>query len=155
MLRESKNFKDKPAFGIYLFTEPALIIQDLELIKDVTTRSFDHFHERGIYVNEQGDPLWHNIFSSGGQYWKDLRARLSPTFTSGRMKMMFPIVSEIADRMVNYIILTDGFDQNIEMKDVFVSYGTEVIANVAFGLDFRCFGNPNNEFSSIAKATAY
>lgn len=153
MVRQYKNFKHKgPGFGIYIVTSPTLVVTDPELIKDVTIRNFEHFHERGFYVNEKADPLWHNLFTSSGQYWKDLRAKLSPTFTSGRMKMMFPIVSQTADRMVDYLIKLEQTRESIEVKEVYASYATEVIGNVAFGLDLECIGHPDNEFRQVTRA---
>ncbi|XP_070493750.1 probable cytochrome P450 6a13 [Chironomus tepperi] len=140
-----------PAFGMYLVANPALVITDIELIKDVMVRQFESFHERHFYVNKKADPLWNNLFTAGGQEWKDLRAKLSPTFTSGRIMMMFPIVSEVADRMVEYLKQPSMTQGDLEVKEIFSSFTTEVIASVAFGLDIHCLGNPDNEFRRVTK----
>ena len=152
MRREYNNFKDKgPAFGMYLLTNPGIVITDPELIKEVCSTSFEHFHERGLYVNEKADPLWKNLFTAGGQEWRDLRAKLSPTFTTGKIKMMLPIVTEAADRMVEYLKFEEITHESLEMKEIFASFTTEVIANVAFGLDIKCLGHPENEFRKITR----
>lgn len=151
--RKYNEFKDKgPAYGMYLVTNPALIVTDLELVKDVLVRQFESFYERNFYVNEQADPLWKNLFTAGGQEWKDLRTKLTPTFTSGRIKMMFPIVAEAADRMVGYLKQANLSKDSLEMKEVFAEFTTEVIANVAFGLDIKCLGHPENEFRKVTKS---
>lgn len=34
--------------GFYIFTIPAYIILDIDLIKNILVKDFDHFHDRGI-----------------------------------------------------------------------------------------------------------
>lgn len=65
---------------------------------------------------------------------------------------MFPIVAEIADRMVEYLKQPNIPKDGLEMKEVFAEFTTEVIANVAFGLDIKCLGYPDNEFRRAAKS---
>ncbi|CRL05219.1 CLUMA_CG018250, isoform A [Clunio marinus] len=145
------KFKDKtPAVGVYFLAQPVLIPTDLELLKDVFVRHFDTFHDRGFYVNERDDPLTGHLFFVSGQRWKDLRAKLSPTFTSGKIKMMFGTVSDICDRMIDFIKSTANPKGDVEMKEVLSSFTTEVISSVAFGLETKSLGNPNNEFRKMA-----
>lgn len=78
-----KKFKGKaPAFGIYFFTTPNVVITDLETIKNVLVRDFDTFHNRGLYYNEKDDPLSGNIFAIEDAAWRNMRLKLTPTFTS-------------------------------------------------------------------------
>lgn len=151
--REYEKFKNKtPAFGIYLLTQPVLIPTDPELIKEILVTSFESFHDHGFVVNEKADPLSTNIFFTAGQVWKDLRAKLSPTFTSGKMKLMFPSVASHADEMIKYLKpLADG-KKSLEMKEIYASFTTEVIADVAFGLETKCFGSPDNDFRKMGRA---
>lgn len=145
--------KDKaPGVGIYFMTQPVLLPTDPELIKDILVRNFESFHDRGFYYNEKDDPLSGHLFMTSGQEWKDLRAKLSPTFTSGKMKMMFGTVSKVCDGMVDYLKPTADESGSLEMKEVLSSFTTEVISSVAFGLETKCLGNPKNEFRKMATA---
>nr|ARO50428.1 cytochrome P450 [Chironomus tentans] len=151
MRREYDNFKNKaPAFGIYFMTRPSLVITDPDLVKEVLIGSFDNFCHRGFEFNKNTDPLWNNLAMINNlEEWKVLRVKISPTFTSGKMKMMFPIVLECVDRMIEHL---KGINRgSLEMKEIFSELTTEVIGNVAFGLDVNCIGNPDNEFRKIAK----
>jgi cytochrome P450 family 6 len=43
------------------------------------------------------------MLSLEGQEWRDRRVKLSPIFTSGKMKMMFETVDTIADKLVEVL----------------------------------------------------
>lgn len=152
-----KKFYDKhkgkaPAVGMYFMTQPVLLPLEPELVKDILVRNFESFSDRGFYLNEKDDPLSAHLFALSGQKWKDLRTKLSPTFTSGKMKMMFGTVSNVCDGMIEYIRTVTTVSTNIEMKEILSSFTTEVISSVAFGLETKCLGNPKNEFRKMANA---
>lgn len=84
-IREFNKFKHQgPAFGCYASTMPSLIPTSPELLKDIFVKNFESFHDRGFPVNKEIDPLSAHLFMLNGQEWKDLRSKLSPTFTSGK-----------------------------------------------------------------------
>lgn len=101
--------------GLYTFHKPSLLIADLDLIKIVLTKEFTHFHDRGLYCNEVFDPLSGHLFLIGGQKWKNLRSKLTPTFTSGKLKKMFGIIKEKGDDLCE-ILESDA--QNREIIEV-------------------------------------
>jgi cytochrome P450 family 6 len=49
--------KTQPYVGIWAFFKPALVVQDPELIKHLFIKDFNHFQDRGIYYDKEGDPL--------------------------------------------------------------------------------------------------
>lgn len=69
--------------GIYGLMQPMLMVRDPEILRLIMIKDFSHFADRGIHSNEEYDPLSGNLFALPGQKWKNLRAKLTPTFTSG------------------------------------------------------------------------
>ncbi|XP_059614216.1 probable cytochrome P450 6a23 [Phlebotomus argentipes] len=142
-----KELKPKGKFGgLYMFTSPAMMIIDVDLVKAVLIKDFHHFEDRGFYVNEKSDPLSAHLFSLVGSKWKNLRAKLTPTFTSGRMKMMFPIIAGISKEFVRVFQEKAAKDSVVEVKDLLARFTTDVIGNCAFGLECNSLKDPNAEF---------
>lgn len=52
--------KEKRFFGIWLYIRPAFLVFDLDLIKTILVKDFGHFHDRGITINEELEPLTGN-----------------------------------------------------------------------------------------------
>lgn len=81
--------------------------------------------------------------------WKNLRIKLTNTFTTGKMKMMLPLVDECAQRL--HKVLSDISDESFDVRDLSARFTTDVIGSCAFGLETGCLENPDNEFRSMAK----
>lgn len=79
-----------------------------------------------------------------------MRAKLTPTFTSGKMKFMFHTVSDICDQMIKHLN-ENGKSVEVEMKDVLSRFTTDVIGNVAFGLDVNSTKDPDSRFIKMLK----
>ena len=92
-----------PFIGIYLLFRPALLIRDAELAKRIITSDFNYFHDRGIYCNPKDDPLSENIFSMPGHGWRTLRNKLTPTFTSGKLKGMLPTIMTVGNNLASHL----------------------------------------------------
>jgi cytochrome P450 family 6 len=147
-----EEFKNKaPAFGFYFFNIRTLIPTDLDLIKEILVKSFDTFHDRGFNFNDAKDPLLVNIFNTRGQKWKDLRTKMTPTFTTGRIKAMFPIILTITNRLTEF--LTDK--NEVEIREAFQQISVEIITSTTLGIDTKCLGEKDkNEFFEIAKRSS-
>lgn len=89
--------------GTYSMLSPTLIWTDLELIKNVLSKDFQHFTDRGIHYNGKTDPLSAHLFNLEGKQWKDMRVKLTPTFTSGKMKMMFQILVDCSGNLIEKV----------------------------------------------------
>lgn len=49
--------KTERFYGIWFFNKPTLMINDLDIVKDVLVKEFMSFHDHGVYYNEKVDPL--------------------------------------------------------------------------------------------------
>lgn len=140
----------KPFIGIYLTFRPVLLIRDAHMAKDILTKDFSSFHDRGIYVDDN-DPSSQNLFALQGHKWKSLRAKLTPTFTSGKLKNMFTSLEFAGKSMQTYLNseLPEKGYKILEMKDVLTRYAADIIASSIFGIEVNSFTDPKNEFYMV------
>ncbi|KNC33651.1 Cytochrome P450 6a9 [Lucilia cuprina] len=111
------------------------------LIKD-----FNNFTDRGLYSNEKDDPLTGRLFLLDGAEWKNMRSKLSPTFSSGKMKGMYELVLKQAEELVE--VFNDSLNESsiMEIKDIMARFTTDVIGSCAFGLKCNSLRDPQAEF---------
>jgi cytochrome P450 family 6 len=81
------------------FHSPALVINDLELVKHILIRDFDHFTDnRTMDIGTSSEA---NKYASGmmtnlaGSKWKKIRSLMTPAFTSGKLKTMLPLIQKV------------------------------------------------------------
>ena len=140
------RYKQHPLVGIYMLHKPFLIINDLDLIRDVLAKQFTNFHDRGFFCNEKTDPLSGHLFQLPGKKWRNLRVKLTPTFTAGKLKQMFPIMKDIGNTLATYLEEKAQTRSTIDVKDVFSRYAVDIIMSAAFGITCDSLENPDNEF---------
>lgn len=116
------RYKHHRLLGMYMFFKPNLMITDLNLIRTVLTKEFGSFHDRGMYCNEKIDPLTGHLFLLSGKKWRNLRVKLTPTFTSGKIKQMFLVLKECGEELTKSLQNKACKGNSIEIKDVFARY---------------------------------
>lgn len=149
MIRRSyAELKGKsPIGGIFFFTKPVALVTDIDLLKTVFVKDFQYFQDRGFLMNEKDDPLSVNLLTMTGDQWKHSRNKISPTFTSGKLKMMHSTILYVANRLSNHLMgIVKDQPMELEVKDILARFTTDVIANVAFGIDVDSLANPENAF---------
>ncbi|KAK9679265.1 Cytochrome P450 [Popillia japonica] len=147
------SYKDVPYVGFYKIRQPALLIREPEIIKDILTTDFNSFAKNDAVVDEDVDPIAaKNPFFQYGANWKTSRSRLSYCFSSGKMKHMFPLMQDVSKNMVKYIETETKLGANpFDVKELCSKFTSDNVANCAFGLEGKAFEDPNSEFRSIGK----
>lgn len=132
--------------GVYVGTSPTYIPIDPEIVKHIMQIDFSHFVSHGGYVDEESDPLSGHLFNLDDTKWRNLRVKLTPTFTSGKMKMMFPTLAAVSYNLKE--VIDELIDNKIpvESRDVLSRFGLDVISSVAFGLEANSLKYPEAPF---------
>ncbi|XP_001360362.1 probable cytochrome P450 6g2 [Drosophila persimilis] len=149
---------NQPFVGIHVFHRPALLLRDPDLIKRILIKDFGKFSNRYSNSDYKGDPLGsQNIFFLKNPAWKEVRFKLSPFFTSNKLKSMFPLIVEVGSNLDAYLReqplhneRTRCFD--LEAKELCALFTTDVIASVAYGVQANSFTQPNGEFRRHGRA---
>lgn len=135
---------NEPFIGIYSSIKPILLIRDPDVVRNILVKDFSNFVDRGVYCDEKNDPLSGHLFSLSGEKWKNLRAKLTPAFTTGKLKTMFPIIAECGKAVQKFLDERNG--QSVDIRDLSARMTINVITSVAFGVDVDSINNPNTEF---------
>ncbi|KAH8405878.1 hypothetical protein KR215_011041, partial [Drosophila sulfurigaster] len=150
--------QDKPFVGIHVFHKPALLLRDPELIKRIMIKDFPKFSDRYSNSDYKGDPLGsQNIFFLKNPAWKEVRLKLSPFFTSNRLKNMLPLIDEVGCNLDAYLRQQPLHNErmrcfDLEAKELCALFTTDVIATVAYGVQANSFTQPNSEFRRHGRA---
>ncbi|KAH8410873.1 hypothetical protein KR222_005602, partial [Zaprionus bogoriensis] len=150
------RFKGKAPFvGMYMFFKPVAFILDLDLVKQVLIKDFKSFPDRGLFNNVRDDPLSGHLALLEGEEWRSMRHKLTPVFTSGKMKHMFGVVVKVGrhlEKTMDAAVDAAAKDSSdIEIKDLCARFTTDVIGTCAFGLECNSLENPKEEFRTMGK----
>lgn len=149
-LRIYGNFKSHERFcGFFTFLSKALFVMDLDLIRQIMISDFNSFADRGLFHNVRDDPLTGNLLFLDGEKWRWLRHNLTPVFSSGKMKFMFPTIVEVGQQLARIAEKSLG---EIEAKDLCARYTTDVIGSCAFGLECNSLADPKSEFRQMGRS---
>ncbi|XP_049307455.1 cytochrome P450 6a8-like isoform X9 [Bactrocera dorsalis] len=140
-----------PFCGLYFLQKPTVLVLTPELTKQVLIKDFNNFSERGLYVNEKDDPITGHLFLLQSQKWRVMRNKLTPTFTSGQMKFMFPTVVSVAEQFVETLNGDIKKSNVIEIKDLLARFTTDVIGSCAFGIECNSLKNPDAIFRQMGR----
>ena len=113
LYNEHKHF---PYVGIFAVDRPGLLVNDLDIIRNILVKDWQHFPDHIIDGDIKSDPIFQRIiFLLKGESWKFARHKLTPTFTSGKMKVMFHLVDNCA-KQLSRLIETSTADGKLMMK---------------------------------------
>lgn len=135
--------------GYFEFKSPVLMIRDPEIIEKILIKDFAYFHDRGLPHNTEVEPLSGNLFNVEGTYWRSLRYKLTPTFTTGKLKSMFEQVSKCAVNLVTYIDKQAKAENCFDAKNLISRFSVDVIASCAFGVEFNYDTKEGTQFRNM------
>uniref|UniRef100_A0A1B6L6W5 Cytochrome P450 n=1 Tax=Graphocephala atropunctata TaxID=36148 RepID=A0A1B6L6W5_9HEMI len=138
-------FPEEKYVGMFLFRIPILMLRDPHLIHHVLSKDFAHFYDRGITVDKRLDLLSLHLVNLRGQEWKYLRSKLTPAFSSGKLKIMCSQLEDCANVLFEQLENIVGVDSS-NVQELMAKFATDVIGSCAFGLQFNSLKDPESEF---------
>ncbi|CAH1645260.1 unnamed protein product [Spodoptera littoralis] len=149
------EFPEERFVGRYEFTRELIVVRDLELIKKITVKDFEHFIDHRFEFGNSESYSSRTLLSLRGQEWKDMRSTLSPAFTSSKMRLMVPFMVEVGEQMMHSLhrLIKQSKDGSVDLecKDLTGRYANDVIASCAFGLKVDSHNDKNNSFYELGK----
>lgn len=125
------------------------------MIRQITVKDFDHFvNHRDFFTDaDEGALFGKSLFAMTDQKWKHMRSTLSPAFTGSKMRMMFQLITDVAQQAVAYMKSKDGINtgRDVDIKDYFTHFTNDIIASVAFGIKVDSLKDESHEFYQYGK----
>lgn len=122
------------------------LVRDPELIRSILVKDFAHFTDRIQYCNKEKDPLSGHLAFLPGPEWKDIRGKLTPAFTSGKLKAMFSTLLDCGLKLQNHLEKVADHGELLDMSEISASHATNVTASIGFGIEIDAIKDPNNDF---------
>uniref|UniRef100_A0A8C1F4L0 unspecific monooxygenase n=2 Tax=Cyprinus carpio TaxID=7962 RepID=A0A8C1F4L0_CYPCA len=138
-------------WGIYDGRLPILMVTDLEMIKVIMVKEcYSNFINRRKRTTGLAGPFADGIIMVQDERWKRMRSTLSPYFTSGRLKEIFPIAVTHADRFIKNMQKKDH-EQPVKVKEVVGPYSLDVVTSSSFSVDIDSINKADDPFVTNVK----
>ncbi len=143
--------------GIWENEQPKLLIKDIDFLKKVLIKDFDHFVNRTLFFTKQDGILGNMLSSLQDKEWKGVRASISPAFTTAKIRRMMDYFNSVSLEWVAELKAksnSNGRSVKIDVIKAVNQYTTEVISSSVFGMRTDAVKNPNSIFNVMANRVA-
>jgi cytochrome P450 len=142
--------------GMYFGTKPFLLLTDLDMIRDVTIKHFDKFVDHmnssaGVKVTVDGK-TYSSVFSVSGDDWRKRRRIISPAFSTHKLKLMEPLITESTNRLIKKISELSDQQQFVDVLSLYSKMTMEVMLSTVFGRSIDMQGGKGREIYDDAAA---
>ncbi|XP_045446275.1 cytochrome P450 6B6-like [Melitaea cinxia] len=145
------KYPNEKVVGYFRGRTPELIIRDPDIARAILNVDFASFYPRGFGRDPTKEPLLKNLFHADGDSWKLLRQRLTPAFTTSKLKNMFPLIVKCAEKLehMGKEIIAGGGE--CDVRDFMARFTTEFIGACGFGIEMDTINNENSVFRNLGK----
>ncbi|XP_073242641.1 cytochrome P450 3A2-like [Porites lutea] len=131
--------------------QPAIVVTDPEMIKQITVKEFWKFPNRPPFVRPS-PPLDSALFIARDDKWRRVRNTLTPTFTASKLKQIVPIIEEASNTLVTKMQKFSETGESVEVVQLFSLFALDVIMKAAFGVESNIQVKPDPVFVEKARS---
>uniref|UniRef100_A0A1I8FRJ6 Cytochrome n=1 Tax=Macrostomum lignano TaxID=282301 RepID=A0A1I8FRJ6_9PLAT len=147
-----KDFRDmmmtgtaplRQVYGTYFMRQPVLVVADPEMVKQICVKRAENFIDRSTFGMDFS-PLNKGVLMLKGQEWKRVRSLLSPTFSSGKIKAMYPLIEQCSNQLCASLLKAP--EETVDIKKYLMNFTMDAVACTMFGLQVNAQEDENSEF---------
>ncbi|KAK7094196.1 cytochrome P450 3A11-like [Littorina saxatilis] len=133
-------------YGVF-FPTPSIVVADMDLAKDVLVKKFSCFADRNDFPGfSESEVMKDNLLSLKGDHWKHVRNTLSPTFSSNKLKKVFPAMARVAKNLESRLEELARTNEDVDARQLCKCVSMDMIAAVAFGAEVNAINDPDDQF---------
>ena len=121
------------------------------MIRDVLIKDFHIFADREGPANEKNGPQGQTLFNLEHERWRPLRMKLSPIFTSGKLRQMFYLLIKCAEHFEDHIEKLAQKDEPVDCGELTAKFTIESIGLCFFGINTNALNDENSEFEKCGR----
>lgn len=150
LMKTFYNSSTDPYIGVYICDKPCLVLRDPDLIKAILIKDFDYFYDRSVGQNLRDDPYSSQmLFNLKNPQWRAVRLKVSPIFTSAKMKIFYKLIQDVGQDLVDY--LKNATNSIVDVREGYARFTTDVITSTVFGVDAESLKSPSSQFRYISQ----
>lgn len=141
--QELYNSTTSPVLGIYFFDQPGILLKSPEIIKDVLIRDTSVFIDRSVAYPTHDEISRSMMFFQRGLEWKNIRSKMSPVFTSGKLKAMTPLLNHYGIKLITCLSQRTG---EVDVREIISDYILDSISKCFFGIETHSLDEKESDF---------
>lgn len=140
-IAEDSRYENEAVVGIYGLYKPALLIREPELLKAIFIKDFDLFRNRSCEAGRHDISGTLNLFLARYPYWREMRSKLAPVFSSRKLKYMYPLMEKVGENLQQ--ILSERPDRfRDDVNGLCSRYTTDIMSSAILGNACNSIENP-------------
>ncbi|XP_077507782.1 cytochrome P450 3A24-like [Amblyomma americanum] len=125
--------------GFYNGALPFLLVSDIDILKKVQIEDFHNFAQRGTVFNVEPLPDYRHklIVTAPVSRWRELRAVLSPAFTTKKLSQIFVTMDECSDILIEKLEEKQATGQALELTSFLKRVTMDTMFRAGYGVDLK------------------
>ena len=128
------------------------MVTNTDMIKQIAIKNSNNFTDTQV-IKSKSRYLQDTFLQKTGHEWKEGRNRVSPVFTTKKIRDIFMHFEKASKSLFVNIdsMIAEGKQDEIDVKDLLKSYQLDVIAKFVYAIELNSAKEPNHPFVQSAR----